>query len=468
MAHITADELKSLFLFESLTDEQLQWIAERAESRTYDAGATVVHEGDEADYLYVLLEGRIRMSRQVSGEDMVINETDYRGVYIGRDPLLRLGGQRQLLQQLHRDADADALLTAAALGGLRRADAALVPDGGPPARRHLPRGAQQRGPDPPARAPGQPRLVVGQPGPRAEQPGRRDRARDRPAARADREDAAQARGRRGRQLRPRHDDPARRDPGAGRPEVDRSPSVPVAGGAVRPRGRAHRPDGRARRAPAATTWPRSSPPPAWTSAGSRRPSPWPDRTGDRSPAVAGDTLETEALMDEIEDASTRISTLVAAVKRLATWTRRPSRTRPAPGARRTVVMLGRKLDGITVTRDYDLTLPQDPGLRRGAQPGVDQPHRQRRRRDGRARRADAAHPPRRRRGDGRRSATPAPGSRPRCSRPDLRGVLHDQTGRARAAGSGWTTRSASSSSATAGGWTSARAPTARPSRSGCR
>ena len=83
MSTTTPDELRTLFLFEALTDEQLQWIAERGEVRTYDAGAAVFREGEPADALYVLLTGRLRMLRKVSGEDLLINETDHRGAYMG-------------------------------------------------------------------------------------------------------------------------------------------------------------------------------------------------------------------------------------------------------------------------------------------------------------------------------------------------------------------------------------------------
>lgn len=83
MTTIDADELRTLFLFEGLTDAQLAWIAERGESRTYDAGAAVYREGEPSEALFVLLEGSIRMSRQVNGDSLVINQTDHRGAYSG-------------------------------------------------------------------------------------------------------------------------------------------------------------------------------------------------------------------------------------------------------------------------------------------------------------------------------------------------------------------------------------------------
>ncbi len=80
---VTVDEMRTLFLFEKLPDEQLAWLSERTARRTFDAGAQVFREGDPAIYLVVLLEGKVRLLRKVNGEDVLINETDYRGAYGG-------------------------------------------------------------------------------------------------------------------------------------------------------------------------------------------------------------------------------------------------------------------------------------------------------------------------------------------------------------------------------------------------
>lgn len=77
------DELRTLFLFESLTDEQLEWIADRGEVRTYDGAVPVYVEGEPAEHLYILLSGGLRMSRSVQGEDFTVVETQYRGAYSG-------------------------------------------------------------------------------------------------------------------------------------------------------------------------------------------------------------------------------------------------------------------------------------------------------------------------------------------------------------------------------------------------
>jgi signal transduction histidine kinase len=76
-------ELRSLFLFEALTDEQLIWLDERGERRTYPDGAVVCREGEPATHLFMLLDGALRLLRRSGGEDVVVNETDHRGSYAG-------------------------------------------------------------------------------------------------------------------------------------------------------------------------------------------------------------------------------------------------------------------------------------------------------------------------------------------------------------------------------------------------
>jgi signal transduction histidine kinase len=78
-----ADALRELFLFEKLSDEQLAWLAERGEVRSYPAGVTVYTAGEPATRLYVLLEGTLSMSVRGGGTEIEMNRTDYRGTYAG-------------------------------------------------------------------------------------------------------------------------------------------------------------------------------------------------------------------------------------------------------------------------------------------------------------------------------------------------------------------------------------------------
>jgi signal transduction histidine kinase len=77
------DELRTLFLFESLGDEDLQWIADHAEVRVFDGDAVVFAQGEVSDALYVLLDGGLRLTKHADGEDVLINETSHRGAYSG-------------------------------------------------------------------------------------------------------------------------------------------------------------------------------------------------------------------------------------------------------------------------------------------------------------------------------------------------------------------------------------------------
>jgi len=79
---LSSDELRTLFLFESLTDEQLQWLSEAGYVESVRDGI-VFNEGDEATCCYVLLSGEIRLCKLSHGELVEINRTGQRGVYSG-------------------------------------------------------------------------------------------------------------------------------------------------------------------------------------------------------------------------------------------------------------------------------------------------------------------------------------------------------------------------------------------------
>jgi signal transduction histidine kinase len=76
------DELRTLFLFEKLTEDQLRWLCERGRVSLIDPGP-VFAEGTPATCFYLLLEGTIAMSRRVGTDDIEVNRTSQRGVYAG-------------------------------------------------------------------------------------------------------------------------------------------------------------------------------------------------------------------------------------------------------------------------------------------------------------------------------------------------------------------------------------------------
>src|SRR5580704_10685281 len=75
-------ELRTLFLFEKLTDEQLQRLCAEGHVEIIEPGQ-VFREGDPAECLYVLIEGTVVLSRNVGGDDVEISRTSQRGVYAG-------------------------------------------------------------------------------------------------------------------------------------------------------------------------------------------------------------------------------------------------------------------------------------------------------------------------------------------------------------------------------------------------
>jgi signal transduction histidine kinase len=76
------DELRSLFLFEKLTDEQLDWLCEHGHVELREPGL-VYSEGDPATCLFVLLSGTVSLLRRSGADDIEISRTDQKGVYAG-------------------------------------------------------------------------------------------------------------------------------------------------------------------------------------------------------------------------------------------------------------------------------------------------------------------------------------------------------------------------------------------------
>src|SRR3954471_1879629 len=76
------DELRTLFLFEALSDEQLQTLCDNGHIQSYEPGP-IVTEGDPATCLYVLLDGELVMSKRSGGVDIETTRTSQRGVYCG-------------------------------------------------------------------------------------------------------------------------------------------------------------------------------------------------------------------------------------------------------------------------------------------------------------------------------------------------------------------------------------------------
>jgi signal transduction histidine kinase len=75
-------ELRTLFLFERLNPDQLEWLCQEGDVEVVEPG-WVYREGDPATCFYVLLEGTMVLSRRVGEDDIEVVRTDQPSVYAG-------------------------------------------------------------------------------------------------------------------------------------------------------------------------------------------------------------------------------------------------------------------------------------------------------------------------------------------------------------------------------------------------
>jgi signal transduction histidine kinase len=78
----SADELRHLFLFEKLADDQLAWLCREGRVIVAEPGR-VYAEGDPATAFYVLLSGTVVLSRQIGTDDVETTRASSPGVYSG-------------------------------------------------------------------------------------------------------------------------------------------------------------------------------------------------------------------------------------------------------------------------------------------------------------------------------------------------------------------------------------------------
>ncbi|HEX5252372.1 MAG TPA: ATP-binding protein [Mycobacterium sp.] len=94
------DELRSLFLFEALTDEQLAVLCGNGHIQHYEPGPICV-EGEPATCFYVLLDGELTMTKLSGGQDIETNRTSQRGVYCGAWRAFTGGKQKSYDASVH-------------------------------------------------------------------------------------------------------------------------------------------------------------------------------------------------------------------------------------------------------------------------------------------------------------------------------------------------------------------------------
>ncbi len=77
------DDLRSLSLFDGLTDEQLGELVEASTEVAIEPGVVLWQQGESADNWWVLIEGAIELSRHIGREDTVVGRMDVPGRWAG-------------------------------------------------------------------------------------------------------------------------------------------------------------------------------------------------------------------------------------------------------------------------------------------------------------------------------------------------------------------------------------------------
>jgi signal transduction histidine kinase len=77
------DDLRAVFLFDGLSEEQLNELIAAGDDVHFDAGDVLFREGAAADFWWVLLSGRVELLRRGGSEESVVSVMDRPGVWAG-------------------------------------------------------------------------------------------------------------------------------------------------------------------------------------------------------------------------------------------------------------------------------------------------------------------------------------------------------------------------------------------------
>lgn len=78
-----ADDLRSFALFDGLTGDQLSELVEGGAEVRIEPGVELFHEGEHADYWWVLVDGAVDLVRRIGREDTVVGRMDVPGRWAG-------------------------------------------------------------------------------------------------------------------------------------------------------------------------------------------------------------------------------------------------------------------------------------------------------------------------------------------------------------------------------------------------
>ena len=77
------NELRSLMLFEKLSDEQLTWLYDHSTEAAYAAGEILFTESEQTGWLWVLIEGEWQLSRTIGGQELPFTTSAQPGSWFG-------------------------------------------------------------------------------------------------------------------------------------------------------------------------------------------------------------------------------------------------------------------------------------------------------------------------------------------------------------------------------------------------
>jgi len=93
--------LKSIPLFSTMDDQELRGVRAVMESASFGPGQTIIREGDEGKYFYVILRGNVQyLSSDASGQELVLDEAGP-GAFFGE--LSMLTGEKRLVRVRTQD-----------------------------------------------------------------------------------------------------------------------------------------------------------------------------------------------------------------------------------------------------------------------------------------------------------------------------------------------------------------------------
>ena len=77
------DDLRPISLFDGLTDDQLRQLLAASEDVRVEPGVELFHEGDPADFWYVLIDGSVELFRHLGRETVLVGTLDIPGRWSG-------------------------------------------------------------------------------------------------------------------------------------------------------------------------------------------------------------------------------------------------------------------------------------------------------------------------------------------------------------------------------------------------